>query len=135
MKLLNFASCDMNGHDPIWTRLGLAIFVRTVHGTITMTRISDIPDMPALRAQIDDLDAQLMALMARRHALIDRAAQIKSGNGMPARIDKRVEEVVANVRRHAEAHGLNPQLYDALWRQLIEAAIHQEERLLNKDRP
>ncbi|ODT61381.1 MULTISPECIES: chorismate mutase [Paracoccus] len=100
-----------------------------------MTRINDIPDMPALRVEIDALDAQLMALLARRHALIDRAAQIKAGNGMPARIDDRVEEVVANVRRHAQEHGLDPDLYDRLWRQLIEAAIAQEERQLSKDRP
>ncbi|MFN3278639.1 MAG: chorismate mutase [Paracoccus hibiscisoli] len=100
-----------------------------------MTWISDIPDMPALRVEIDALDAQLMALLARRHALIDRAAQIKAGNGMPARIDDRVEEVVANVRRHAQGHGLDPDLYDRLWRQLIEAAIAQEERQLSKDRP
>lgn len=100
-----------------------------------MTRISDIPDMPALRVEIDALDAQLMALLARRHALIDRAAQIKAGNGMPARIDDRVEEVVANVRRHAQGHGLDPDLYDRLWRQLIEAAIAQEERQLSKERP
>ncbi|MGZ3215748.1 chorismate mutase [Paracoccus sp. T5] len=100
-----------------------------------MTKIEDIPDMPSLRAEIDALDARLMALLAQRHALIDRAAQIKAGNGMPARIDDRVEEVVANVRRHAQAHGLDPDLYDRLWRQLIEAAIAQEERQLNKDRP
>lgn len=100
-----------------------------------MTRISDIPDMPALRVEIDALDAQLMALLARRHALIDRAAQIKAGNGMPARIEARVEEVVANIRRHAVTHGLDPDLYDRLWRQLIEAAIAQEERQLSKDRP
>ncbi|WP_265502800.1 chorismate mutase [Paracoccus beibuensis] len=96
---------------------------------------NDIPDMPTLREQIDALDARLMALMADRHALIDRAAQIKSGNGMPARIDERVEEVVANVRRHATQLGLDPDLYDHIWRRLIDAAIDQEERQLKKDRP
>lgn len=96
---------------------------------------NDIPDMPTLREQIDALDGRLMALMAERHALIDRAAQIKSGNGMPARIDERVEEVVANVRRHAGQLGLDPDLYDRIWRQLIDAAIDQEERQLKKDRP
>lgn len=100
-----------------------------------MTNTEDIPDMPTLRAAIDALDARLIALLAQRHALIDRAAQIKAGNGMPARIDERVEEVVANVRGHAQAHGLDPDLYDRLWRQLIDAAIAQEERQLNKDRP
>lgn len=100
-----------------------------------MTRIQDIPDMAALRTRIDEVDAQLMALMARRHALIDRAAQIKAGNGLPARIEARVEEVVAHIRDHARSHGLDPDLYDRLWRQLIEAAIAQEQRHLNKDRP
>ncbi len=100
-----------------------------------MTRIDDIPDMPALRVEIDALDRQLMALLARRHALIDRAAQIKRVAGLPARIDARVEEVVAHVRGHAEGHGLDPDLYDHLWRQLIEAAIAQEERLMREDRP
>ncbi|WP_255418583.1 chorismate mutase [Paracoccus sp. JM45] len=100
-----------------------------------MTSINNIPDMPALRSEIDALDLELMALLARRHALIDRAAQIKTGNGWPARIPKRVEEVVANVRGHAMQHGLDPDLYDRIWRILIDAAIAQEERQLNKDRP
>lgn len=100
-----------------------------------MTPTEDFPDMPALRAEIDALDRDLMTLMARRHALIDRAAQIKTGNGWPARIPDRVEEVVSNVRGHAVQHGLDPDLYDQLWRILIDAAIAQEERQLNKDRP
>lgn len=100
-----------------------------------MTSIKNIPDMPTLRAEIDALDQQLVALLARRHALIDRAAQIKSGNGWPARIPQRVEEVVANVRGHAAQHNLDPDLYDRIWRILIDAAIAQEERQLNKERP
>jgi isochorismate pyruvate lyase len=100
-----------------------------------MTPTHDIPDMPALRAEIDALDHDLMALLARRHALIDRAAQIKTGNGWPARIPDRVEEVVSNIRQHAARHGLDPDLYDQIWRILIDAAIAQEERQLNKDHP
>ncbi|MBU2957531.1 chorismate mutase [Paracoccus sp. 1_MG-2023] len=100
-----------------------------------MTEIRDIPDMPALRAEIDKVDRQLMALFAHRHALIDRAAQIKRGNGLPARIDDRVEEVAMNANRNAREAGLDPDFYEALWRQLIEAAIAQEDRQLNKDRP
>lgn len=100
-----------------------------------MSRFDDIPDMDGLRLRIDDVDARLMALLAERHALIDRAAQIKLRAGLPARIDARVEQVVANVRRHAQAHDLDPELYDRLWRQLIEAAIAQEQRLLHKDMP
>lgn len=96
-----------------------------------MTRFDDIPDMPTLREHIDALDAELVDLLARRHALIDHAARIKARDGLPARIDSRVEEVVANVRAHAGATGLDPDLIETLWRQLIEAAIVQEDRYLD----
>ncbi|WEF23725.1 chorismate mutase [Paracoccus sp. S3-43] len=98
-------------------------------------QIDDIPDMATLRAHIDALDEQLVALLAQRHALIARAARIKEQVGLPARIDDRVEEVVANVGRHAASRGLDPVLIQTVWRQLIEAAIAQEDRYLNGDRP
>ena len=65
--------------------------------------------MADIRAEIDRLDEELVALFAERTAYIDRAAAIKAGVGLPARINSRVEEVVANVRRHAEARGLPPE--------------------------
>lgn len=102
-----------------------------VHVLTIMTDADDIPDMPALRAHIDALDERLVALMARRSALIDRAARIKARDGLPARIDSRVEEVVANARRHAENAGLDPDLIEDIWRRMIDAAIEQEERHLN----
>lgn len=98
-----------------------------------MSEIDDIPDMPALRAEIDALDAQLIALFGRRSRLIDRAARIKAGSGLPARIDWRVEEVVANARRHAADAGLDPQLFENIWRQLVDSAIAQEDRHLKGD--
>ena len=90
--------------------------------------------MPSLRARIDALDASLIALFAERSALIDRAARIKAEHGLPARIDWRVEEVVANARRNAADAGLDGALFGQIWRQLVEAAIAQEERHLNGDR-
>ncbi|WP_182912905.1 chorismate mutase [Paracoccus onubensis] len=98
-----------------------------------MTEIDDIPDMPALRAEIDALDAELIRLLARRRAMIDRAAQIKAAQNLPARIDWRVEEVVANASRHAAENGLDPDLIGSIWRQLVEAAIAQENLHLKGD--
>ena len=98
-------------------------------------QIDDISDMATLRAHIDALDEQLVGLLAQRHALIARAARIKERTGLPARIDERVEEVVANAGRHAASRGLDPVLIQDIWRQLVEAAIAQEDRYLNGDRP
>ena len=89
--------------------------------------------MADIRAEIDRLDVELVALFAQRVGYIDRAAQIKAGVAMPARVVDRVEEVVANVRRHAESHGLPPDKLEKLWRKLIEWSIEREETHLGKD--
>lgn len=89
--------------------------------------------MADIRAEIDRLDAELVALFASRVGYIDRAAAIKAGIGLPARIAPRVEEVVANVRRHAEAHGLPPDKLEKLWRKLIDWSIEREEGHLGRD--
>lgn len=94
---------------------------------------ADCATMTELRVEIDRLDQDLVALFARRAAYIDRAAQIKSGLGLPARIDARVEEVVDNVRRHAMAQGLPPDQIETLWRNLIDWSIAREETHLGKD--
>lgn len=104
-----------------------------MHVDATMTDIDDIPDMPSVRAEIDALDERLIAMLAQRSRLIDRAARIKTVESLPARIDWRVEEVVANARRHAAREGLDPDLIEALWRQIIDAAIDQEDRHLKGD--
>jgi tRNA/rRNA methyltransferase len=93
----------------------------------------DCPDMAALRVEIDRTDRALMRLFAERAGYIDRAAAIKAGNGLPARIPDRVEEVVARVRAAAGAEGLDADLFERLWRLLIEAAIAREEALLGRE--
>lgn len=88
--------------------------------------------MADIRAEIDRLDSALMALHAQRAAYIDRAAAIKAPLGLPARVPTRVDEVLANVARHATAAGLPPAPYAEMWRILIEAAIAREEEILQK---
>jgi tRNA/rRNA methyltransferase len=91
---------------------------------------ADCADMEQLREAIDAVDRALVALFAARTGYIERAAELKRGAGLPARIPDRVEEVVARVRASAQAAGLDPDLYEVLWRRVIEAAIALEERRL-----
>ena len=87
-----------------------------------------------LRRRIDALDDQLIALLAQRARLIDEAARIKARENLPARIDSRVEEVAANARQLAQAHGLDPDLAEALWRLMMDHFIAQEDRHLRAQR-
>jgi isochorismate pyruvate lyase len=95
-------------------------------------KAADCVTMADIRAEIDRLDAALVALFAERAGYIDRAAVIKGPIAMPARIEARVEEVVTNVGQHAAAAGLDPALYEAIWRQVVEWSIAREEKVLGQ---
>lgn len=94
---------------------------------------ADCATMAEVRTGIDAVDEALVALLLVRAGYIDRAAAIKGPLQLPARIDWRVEEVVANVRAKAVVQGLDPDLAEALWRRLIDWSISREERVLGKD--
>jgi isochorismate pyruvate lyase len=95
----------------------------------------DCHDMTELRAAIDALDARIVAQLTARAGDIDRAIQLKQGNGLPARIDARVEEVVAKVRAEAARQSLDPELVEGLWRRIIDWSIAREDAKLGAPRP
>lgn len=92
----------------------------------------DCRNMAELRTEIDALDGRIIELLARRVTYIDRAAELKPAEGLPARIDSRVEEVVQRVRSRAETEGFDPVLAERIWRQLIDWSIAREERTLGR---
>ncbi|WP_299670020.1 chorismate mutase [uncultured Ruegeria sp.] len=96
----------------------------------TLTPPQDCNSMQELRVQIDKLDRQLIEMLVTRVSYIDRASELKPGEGLPARIPDRVEEVVQKVRAGSHEAGMDPELAERLWRILIEWSIAREERVL-----
>ncbi|MGR3762053.1 chorismate mutase [Roseobacteraceae bacterium NS-SX3] len=95
-----------------------------------LTPAGQCNSMPELRQQIDKLDQQLIALLAARAGYIDRAVQLKTANGWPARIPERVDEVITNACQAGRDAGLDPDLVERLWRQLVEWSIAREARVI-----
>ena len=83
-----------------------------------------------LRVRIDAIDAEIVGLLAERMRCVSEVIGLKTQFGLPARIDARVEEVVANVRAKADAAGAPPDLAEAVWRSMIEWVIAYEEKHL-----
>lgn len=92
-------------------------------------------EMSGVRAAIDALDDELVALLAKRQRQIERAAAVKPRLGIPARVPERIDEVLARVARAARREGLSSELSQALWSAIIEWAITHEERLMGVARP
>ena len=87
--------------------------------------------MAELRAAIDALDQQLVILLARRQAYIERAAVLKQDRGA-VRDDARVEQVIAKVLAEAKEAGLAGSIAEPVWRTLIEQSIRHELEAFDK---
>lgn len=81
--------------------------------------------MTDVRAGVDDVDRQLVALLVRRFGYMDAAARIKPDRAT-VRDEARKAEVLDNVAREAAAAGLSPARLRAVWDELIEQSIAYE---------
>jgi isochorismate pyruvate lyase len=90
-----------------------------------MTAPADCTSMTQVRAGVDALDRELVALLARRFAFMDAAARIKPDRGA-VRDEARKAQVIANAEAAACAAGLPAGLAADLWERLVEASITYE---------
>ena len=81
--------------------------------------------MTEVRAGVDAVDRQIVALVARRFGYMDAAARIKPDRAA-VRDNARVEDVVAKVKAAAREAGLSEAIAEPVWRTLIERCIAYE---------
>ncbi|GAA3724195.1 chorismate mutase family protein [Sphingomonas cynarae] len=90
--------------------------------------ILDGPDcttMAEVRAGVDRLDTELVALLARRFAYMDAAARIKPARAA-VRDEDRKAAVIAQARAEAARLGLPAEVIADLWERLVEISIAYE---------
>jgi len=93
-----------------------------------MTTILPGPEcttMSEVRAGVDALDRELVALLARRFAYMDAAARIKPARGA-VRDEARKTAVIAQARAEAERLSVPGDIVADLWERLVEASIAYE---------
>ncbi len=93
--------------------------------SVSVPAPDDCQTMQDVRAGVDALDAQLIALLSRRFAYMRAAARIKPERGQ-VRDDARKAEVVANAVAQAEALGVPASVVAKLWDELVEGSIAYE---------
>ncbi len=92
-------------------------------------------EMSDVRREIDALDDELVALLAKRQRQIERAARVKPDLGIPARVPERIDEVLARVLGASRREGLSVELAMNLWTTIMEWSISYEERLMGVKAP
>ena len=93
-----------------------------------MTSVLPGPDcttMAQVRAGVDQVDRELVALLARRFGYMDAAARIKPVRDA-VRDEARKARVIEQAAAAAAAAGLPVDAIAGLWEQLVEASIAYE---------
>ena len=86
---------------------------------ITCQNLEDV------RAHIDELDRQIVGLIAQRGAYVSQAARFKKDSNA-VKAPQRVEQVSHTARALAEELGANPHVTEQVYRAMVAAFIQQE---------
>lgn len=81
--------------------------------------------MADVRAGVDAIDQELIALLGRRFAYMDAAARIKTERG-DVRDEVRKAQVLDNVKLAADRNAVPVEVATSIWNQLVEASIAYE---------
>ena len=91
-----------------------------------MTR--DDVTLDDLRRRLNDIDRQLISLVAERKAVSGQVARVKRATGYPTRDYEREREVILGVRATATELGVSPALAEELLRLLIRSSLTTQEQ-------
>lgn len=79
------------------------------------------------RAQIDSIDTKIIELIGLRQQYVDQAVRFKN-SVQDVQAPERVELVIQKVRSQAQQLGVDPELIEKLYREMIQHFIQRELR-------
>jgi chorismate mutase/prephenate dehydrogenase len=96
-----------------------------------MTEGNAAPDEPltTLRAQIDEVDSQILDLLARRLELVSEVGEVKGRHGLPIYAPEREAAMIATKRELAARRGLSPDLVEDVLRRLMRESYTHEKNM------
>jgi chorismate mutase/prephenate dehydrogenase len=94
-------------------------------------------ELNELRDQIDQVDKQMVDLLAQRLALVEKVGEVKSEQGLPIYVPEREAAMLASRREEAEKQGVPPQLIEDILRRTMRESYTSEKdsgfKCLNPD--
>ncbi|MBB1295119.1 bifunctional chorismate mutase/prephenate dehydrogenase [Pseudoalteromonas sp. SG43-7] len=92
--------------------------------------MADIKELDKLREGIDECDAQLVALLARRNSITEQIGAIKQQTGAPLHAPDREATLLAARRQEAINQGVNPELVEDILRRMMREAYQNQQAKL-----
>jgi chorismate mutase/prephenate dehydrogenase len=82
--------------------------------------------LSTLREGIDELDTQLVELLAKRNQITTQVGQLKAQAGMPVYVPEREKALIASRRAQAESLGVSADLTEDLLRRVMRESYHTQ---------
>jgi chorismate mutase/prephenate dehydrogenase len=92
--------------------------------------VAEISDLAQLRKGIDECDAQLVALLAKRNGITQQIGAIKQQTGAPLHAPDREADLLAARRQEAINQGVNPDLVEDILRRMMREAYQNQQAKL-----
>lgn len=92
-----------------------------------MDKKSIEPQLKVLRDEIDDVDSQLVALLAKRREITTKVGELKSQVGMPIYAPDREQQLFKARRQQAEENGLSGDLIEDILRRLMRDSYNSQD--------
>jgi chorismate mutase/prephenate dehydrogenase len=84
-------------------------------------------ELNELRDHIDQVDKQMVQLLARRLALVEKVGEVKSKHGLPIYAPDREAAMLASRREEAQRQGVPPQLIEDILRRTMRESYASEK--------
>jgi isochorismate pyruvate lyase len=98
-----------------------------------MKDISDCNNIEDIREAIDELDREIIKLLGRRFQYVKEIVKFKDKNEQSIVARERKEAVISSRRKLAIENGLDPDVIEDLYRNLINHFIEEELKMIRKD--
>lgn len=86
-----------------------------------------------LRREIDDIDSQILSLLARRQAQVKKVMGLKKKYHVPVYHPAREEDLISKLRASAEKAGLEPDFLEDLYRVILrQSRVEQTDKMAHK---
>lgn len=81
-----------------------------------------------LRDEIDDIDRQIVSLLAKRQTVIENVVKLKNAHNIPVYHPAREEYLISNRRNQSKEIGLNPDFVEEIFRSVIRQSRIKQTR-------
>ena len=87
----------------------------------------DTKKLDQLRNKLDEIDEQIITLIAERQFNVEQIGNVKLSTNSPTRDYQREKQVINKVRNHATKQGLDPEIAQQIFELVIETSLSKQE--------